>query len=355
MKYGDPSEILSYAGKLATRKQTMPLTTEEVADIAANKPIYGDASQWVDRPDAYRKLHDSLALGTGKITAGISMSAEDQKKLQEQRMSQQAVQQQPFGEVDLTGDKSNPALDKKVDRLLRGVDSPESINELNKRGYGVAAVQYIQDKLDKAGFRLTEAGPAFKYWGNYKVQNVLQGTDNLMGQLPTMRSAIQAVKRLGIPVIDQHAIEALKASGNVDAARAIVALTATTEDLAKITSGGNAVTNDQLSLAGKMIKIGDTPEQADAEIEQIVNINNARKAAIYARSGIYGRYAASKDVFLPPEIRRKIANGEQVEGVSSGLAPEPSLPEYHSEAEAIAAGHHSGERVKINGVVGTLQ
>jgi hypothetical protein len=88
MKYGDPSEILSYAGKLATRKQTMPLTTEEVADIAAHPQVYGNASMWANDPAGYRKIRDAAATSVGQKTelhdAGFQQTTDEKKADMEQ-------------------------------------------------------------------------------------------------------------------------------------------------------------------------------------------------------------------------------------------------------------------------------
>jgi hypothetical protein len=341
-KYGDPGELIAQATKLATMKKTQPLTQDDADYIRKN---FGESAlqYYLANPAEYRKARTLKE----QQDAGLKMTPAQLLAATQQHQSLTQSQAQPFGEVDPTAVKRNPGLETIVDQIQNGFISPQMISaEVKNRASGARETTYVMNRLKQDNFNPQEATVAYKFWSQPKTQTTIMNTNNLMNQLPQLQAAIEKVHRLGIPFIDQSAIEALKASGDVNAAQLIANVTATTEDLGRITSGGNAVTNDQLALAGKLFKAGDTPAQAAVEIKTIMGINNARKAAVYAQSGIYGRLAAQKDPFLPADIKQRIANGEQMEGPKDTN----QIPAYNSEEEARAAGHVGGEQVKLKGV-----
>jgi hypothetical protein len=180
---------------------------------------------------------------------------------------------------------------------------------------------YIEQELaDQYGdFNVNQAQGDRKYWNSNPTRKQLQVMNVVTEQLPKLKEASAQMKRLGIPALDATGIKALAAKGDVSAAEYIAASTASVEDVAKAISGGNALTDDQLKLAGRLIPPGATPAQLDKVINQIEAAVDSRKATVYQQGGIYGKIAAKNDPWLSEEIRQRIMNGN----LSGGGAAKP--------------------------------
>lgn len=344
MKYGEPKDIIDMAEKIATMKDTKKdyKPYQNVADIMAQRlygsvdPRTGGLVAPTESPmEIYRmakmQLGNTTAVPSGyqepktdeearsfmtSFMSPATLDALQKRNIDIYKANHPAImmgQQATFGNIDVMGTRKNPALELIVDRILRGKEDPtQAVTNLNKRGAGVAPVQYVENRLAEEGFSSVDAKAKITYWTNYKTQNVIQQTNNLMGQLPQLRAAVQKMRRLGVPAIDQHGIELMKQAGDVDAANLIANYVATQEDIAKVTAGGNALTDEQLALAGRIFNQGANLAQAESQINALVGINNARKAAVYSQAGIYGKYAAQDDPYLPEDIKLKILNGQLV-------------------------------------------
>ena len=199
--------------------------------------------------------------------------------------------------------------------------------DLTGRGGMAVLKPYIEQELsDKyPEFNVNQAQGDRKYWNSNPTRKQLQVMNVVTEQLPKLKDASAQMKRLGIPALDATGIKALAAKGDVNAAEYIAASTASVEDVAKAISGGNALTDDQLKLAGRLIPPGATPAQLDKVISQIEKAVDSRKATVYQQGGIYGKIAAKNDPWLSEDIRQRILSGNLSGGGAGGSAKPASI------------------------------
>jgi hypothetical protein len=92
------------------------------------------------------------------------------------------------------------------------------------------------------------------------------------------------------------------------------------EDIAKAIAGGNAITDDQLKLAQRMVPIGATASQLEKISRQIQSAVDSRKMTVYEQGGVYGKIAAKDDPWLDENSRKKILGGDYSVGTGAGAS-----------------------------------
>jgi hypothetical protein len=235
---------------------------------------------------------------------------ENALKIEKMKLANQGGAGGYGGKMGMMGtlpDGAQQLVKRQAKLIAEGHASPE-MTELTARS-GMANLRpYVEQELadNYPEFNISQASGDRKYWNSQQTRKQLQVMNVVSEQLPKLREASTEMKRLGIPVLDKKGIEALSATGNVDAANYIAASTATVEDIGKAIAGGNAITDDQLRLAQRIIPPGASPEQLDKVAQQIQGAVNSRKLTVYAQGGVYGKVAAKNDPWLDDDTRSKI-------------------------------------------------
>lgn len=216
-----------------------------------------------------------------------------------------SVFQTPF-----SGPGGQNKIDSYVEALYRG-DADPSLKDLSTRSGGSQRIDVINRMSElHPEFNFSQAVGDRTYWNNQTTKKQLQVMNVVSEQLPKLLQASAEMKRLNIPMLDKKGIEILNASGNTDAANYIGASVASVEDIAKAIAGGNAITDDQLKLAQRMVPMGATPAQLEKIAKQIAVAVDSRKATVYRQGGIYGKNAAKTDPYLDESVKQEILGGE---------------------------------------------
>ena len=212
-------------------------------------------------------------------------------------------------------------VDQQAKLIMSGHADP-TMQDLSGRAGMAALKPYITQKMQEIDpeFNSLNASGDRKYWNSASTRKQLQVMNVVSEQLPILKAASDQMKRSGLPVLDKATIKTLEATGNVDASNYVAASTASVEDIGKAIAGGNAMTNDQLRLADRLLPLGATPAQLDKIIQQLENGVNSRKLTVYQQGGVYGRFAAKNDPFLNEETKNKILTGNYVPGAGGGQA-----------------------------------
>jgi hypothetical protein len=211
--------------------------------------------------------------------------------------------------------------------VAAGQADPELKDLSGRTGQAAFKPYILQELADRyPDFNVVNAVGDKKYWNNPQTKKQLQVMTVVDNQLPVMEAASNEMKRTGIPVLDSRIINALAGMGYPNAANYIAASTTSVEDIAKGISGGQAMTDDQLRLAQRLLPPGASPQQLDAVIGQIKNGIRSRKISVYREGGVYGKIAARNDKFLDDVTRQAILTDT-----------EPPIPKMPGATSATAA------------------
>ena len=241
------------------------------------------------------------------------------------------------GKIFSNTEDGNNMLEDYVDRIYNGEANPD-MKDLSTRGVaGANARLQAQSKMKELHpeFDIEKEKTAYSFWNNPKNLQQRNAMDVVSEQIPKLIEAAKGLKASGLPVFDRATLEARRATGDVNAANYLAAFTATIEDVAKATAGGNAVTNDQLSLANNLLYKGGTTDQTIALAQQIQNAVDSRKLVQYVRGGLQAKKYAAADPFLDDDTREKIISGQIKEkDISGGGLPKVNNADDYAKIPA---------------------
>jgi hypothetical protein len=197
---------------------------------------------------------------------------------------------------------------KKHTALIVSGQAPADMSDLTSRSGMAKYRPYIEQELSNSHpeFNIENAKGDEKYWNSQQTRKQIQVMDVVSEQLPKLKKIRDKMKLLNIPILDSKGVQVLAAKGDVNAAEYLASSAATVEDIGKAIAGGNAITDDQLKLAQRMLPPGSTVKQLDRQIKAIESAVNSRKATVYRQGGVYGKVRAKSDPYLDKSVKDEI-------------------------------------------------
>ena len=201
-------------------------------------------------------------------------------------------------------------------KMIKG-DAPPDFSFVKGRGQdNQIVVNDIYSELQKMdpNFSPSMAMSDYKYWTSAKTKQQRQAIDAFVTLAAKAKEATDKYKRLPAKMLNRPFMSVAKEIGDVETARYISQLGVLTEDLGKAVAGGNAMTDDQLKFATRILSQDYTPAQFEAAIDAALSGALERKHTIYAQGGVYGRNnARTEDASFWPgpegeQIRQNIIN-----------------------------------------------
>jgi hypothetical protein len=296
------------------------------------------AKEWKDR----NKIQQDESTLSGNMPSGVP-TEEKRHNLASENAARITANKPSAGSTPMVGTVAELSPQQQefvkniADNVVKGNIDP-SLNDLPQRGGQAGMKVYIMQDIANRypDFNPVLANGSLKYWNDKMTKRQLQVMDVVDEQLPVLQKAITLMKQNGIQKMNDAVVGMLAQSGNVNASNYIAASTVSVEDIAKAIAGGGSITDDQLTMANRLIPRGATVGQMEAILKQIKSGVTSRKTSVYKQGGIYGKIAAQND--KDPEFRSKYFGAE-----NAGIAPEHP---QDNEAVTWAKSHSNDPRAK---------